>query len=89
MTLIDISWGENSERRGRISPVSFQEHRKGRQLKEEEEEEAEIIFDIKHTAPQHRQYLEFEVCRHAVSASLFPSAIFKGNINGESVLELI
>ena len=29
---------------------------------EEEEKEAEVIFDIKHTAPQHRQYLEFEVC---------------------------
>ncbi|KAK7110342.1 dnaJ homolog subfamily C member 28-like [Littorina saxatilis] len=36
------------------------EHRKGRELEEEEEKEAEIIFDIKHTAPQHRQYLEFE-----------------------------
>ncbi|XP_076461901.1 dnaJ homolog subfamily C member 28-like [Babylonia areolata] len=36
------------------------EHRKGRELKEEEEEDAGIIFDIKHTAPQHRQYLEFE-----------------------------
>lgn len=36
------------------------EHRKGRKLKEEEEKEAEVVFDIKHTAPQHRQYLEFE-----------------------------
>lgn len=35
-------------------------HRKGRKLMEEEEKEAEVIFDIKHTVPQHRQYLEFE-----------------------------
>ncbi|KAL8562753.1 hypothetical protein ACOMHN_022628 [Nucella lapillus] len=36
------------------------EHRKGRELKADEKEEAGIVFDIKHTAPQHRQYLEFE-----------------------------
>lgn len=36
------------------------EHRKRRKLNEEEEKEAEVTFDIRHTAPQHRQYLEFE-----------------------------
>ena len=58
-----------------IDHVSFQEHRKGRELKKEEEEEAEIIFDIKHTAAQHRQYLEFEVCRQGTQ-SLFSQYLF-------------
>lgn len=39
---------------------SILEHRNRKALKEEEENETETIFDIKHTAPQHRQYLEFE-----------------------------
>ena len=28
------------------------------------EENKETVFDIKHTAPQHRQYLEYGVCIH-------------------------
>ena len=56
----------------------FQEHRRGRDLTEEEEEEqkSDIIFDIKHTAVQHRQYLEFEVWIHAVSFPLSCLGIF-------------
>jgi len=39
------------------------------------EEGTETVFDIKHTAPQHRQYLEYGVCIHALlyhSAALEP-----------------
>ena len=29
----------------------------------------ETTFDIKHTAPQHRQYLEYDVFIHALTAA--------------------
>ena len=39
----------------------------------------ETTFDIRHTAPQHRQYLEYAVCIHLLTAAAVATILISFN----------